>query len=401
MAPLTPLHSSIRALHFTQKRWFLLHATPLRSQQGGAVVSHTNITERKQAEEALQHAHDFSESLINTARNIVLVLDIGGRIVRFNPYMEELTGWQLDEVKDRDWFDVLAPERERERTREEFRRATAGERVHGNINSIVTRDGQERQIEWYDAPLTSADGRLIGLICTGQDVTERQMLQREILEIAAEEQRRIGQELHDGTQQQLTGLGLLAQNVATALRKLSRADEEVRILQQAGLLERIEGLSQKATQVQKGLEQAAREVNQLSRGLIPVEVDAQGLMSSLSELTRSVNEVQHMACKFESQGPVEVADSFTAGHLYRIAQEAVNNAIKHSRGDRIEISLTELPGVVVLNVLDNGRGIDEKRHGPGMGLRIMAYRAELIGATLTISQAIGGGTEVVCTLPRQ
>jgi signal transduction histidine kinase len=94
-----------------------------------------------------------------------------------------------------------------------------------------------------------------------------------------------------------------------------------------------------------------------------------------------------------------MANNFTATHLYRIAQEAVNNALKHSRGKRIEISLLERNGVITLKVFDNGNGIDKKReNGPGMGLRIMSYRAELIGAALSIGQANGGGTEMTCTV---
>jgi PAS domain S-box-containing protein len=354
-----------------------------------------DITDRKETQEALRREHEFSESLTNTARNIVLVLDTRGRIIRFNPYMEELTGWRLDEVEGQDWFDTFIPDHDRTRIRELFGKATSGERVHGNVSAIVTKDGHEREIEWYSAPLTDVGGKQIGLLATGLDVTERRMLEREVLEIAAEEQRRIGQELHDGTQQQLTGLGLISQNVAETLQKLAQADEA------GGVLDRLQELHQKATQVQTGLEQAAGEVNQLSRGLIPVELDAQGLMSSLTELARSVSDVQGVNCTFVSDGAIEVPDNFTATHLYRVAQEAVNNALKHSRGDRIEVSLSELNNLITLKVLDNGNGMDEKRaNGPGMGLRIMAYRADLIGATVQVGPAEEGGTQVSCTISR-
>ncbi|QDS94146.1 Sensor protein FixL [Roseimaritima multifibrata] len=352
-----------------------------------------DITDRKQAEESLRREHEFSESLTNMARNIVLVLDTGGRIVRFNPYMEELTGWQLDEVQGRDWFDTFLPEHSREKTRSLFRRGIAGERTHGNVSAILTKDGHEREIEWYDTTLTGGKGEVTGLLTTGLDVTERRMLEREILEIAAEEQRRIGQELHDSTQQQLTGLGLVAQNVAESLEQLVHVDEAV------GMLERVRELHRRAAKLHTGLDQAAREVNHLARGLVPVELDAQGLMSSLAELVRSVGDVQDVECKFINDRAVDVPDNFCSTHLYRVAQEAVNNALKHSRADRIEVSLSELDDLITLKVLDNGDGIEEKSsHGPGMGLRIMAYRADLIGATLHIGQATGGGTEVVCTI---
>ncbi len=380
----------------TKKRWFLLQATCLRNGRGGAVVSHTNITERRQTEEALRHAHEFSESLINTAQSIVLVLDVNGRIVRFNRYMEELTGWQLEEIRGHDWFEAFIPERDRTCIRELFGHATTGRRTQGNINSILTKDGQEREVEWYDAPLTDPDGRLMGLLCTGQDVTDRQMLQREVLEIAAQEQRRIGQELHDSTQQQLTGLGLLAQSIARTLETIHSKEYAAHL---AGPLAELHG---RARQVHHGLQHAAREVNQLARGLIPVEIDAQGLMSALTELACGISEVHPATCSFHAAGTVEVGNNPTATHLYRIAQEAVNNAIKHSQADRIDISLSKRNGVICLRVLDNGQGIGQNHfNGPGMGLRIMAYRAELIGAALKIGPGPSGGTEVACTISQE
>lgn len=358
-----------------------------------------DISDRREAQEALRQEHEFSESLTNTAQNIVLVLDMAGRIVRFNPYMEGVTGWRLDEVRGCDWFDTFLPEHNREPIRSLFARAIGGQRTLGNINAILTKEGYEREIAWYDAPLTNGGGELIGLLCTGLDVTERRTLEREILEIAAEEQRRIGQELHDSTQQQMTGLSLVAQNVAKGLAKLGADPAHAPLLPEAGLFDRIRELHRRAQQVHSGLETAAREVNQLSRGLIPVEVDAQGLMSSLTELARRVSEVQNVQCTFTSDRAIDVPDNFTATHLYRIAQEAVNNALKHSSGDRIVLSLAELNDVITLKVRDNGNGMDGKRaQGPGMGLRIMTYRADLIGATLVIGQANGGGTEVACTV---
>ena len=357
------------------------------------VSVHRDITERRSVEQSLWREHRFNESLINTAQNVVLVLDPDGCIVRFNPYLEELTGWRFDEVQGRDWFETFLPDYDRQRLRELFQESIGGQRTRGNVNPIVTKDGREREIEWYDAPLTDADGRLIGLLCIGLDVTERRMLEREILEIVAAEQRRIGQDLHDSTQQQLTGLGLLAQNAAAALGKLS-TDETA-----SALRDRLGALRQNLVQVHEGLKQASLEVNQLARGLVPVEVDSHGLMSALTELALGVSETQQVVCTFACDGAIEIADNSTATHLYRIAQEAVNNALKHSQADRIEVSLSGLGNRITLRVLDNGQGIEEKRRdGPGMGLRIMAYRAELIGAALQVGQTTGGGAEVACTI---
>jgi two-component system CheB/CheR fusion protein len=231
------------------------------------------------------------------------------------------------------------------------------------------------------------------------------MLEREILEIAAQEQRSIGQELHDGTQQQLNGLGLLAQTLVESLDRISdkMAANDRSFPPTAGLLiDRIAALRTMAARISDGIDNAAREVHLLSRGLIPVEVDARGLMAALGELAGSLDQLDQTTCVFACDQPVEVADNFTATHIYRIAQEAVTNALKHSSADRIEMSLEEADGCIKLKVRDNGIGIDPRRSDRlGMGLRIMGYRSKLIGATLEIEPADGGGTVVSCTVPQE
>jgi signal transduction histidine kinase len=203
-----------------------------------------------------------------------------------------------------------------------------------------------------------------------------------IVSFNAEEDRRIGHELHDNTQQQLTGLGLLAQSLAETLAH--RSIPEARL----------------AARLAAGINESARHVHLLSRGLVPVEVDAQGLRSALTDLASTVGEQYTVQCRFDCHGPADVADNYVATHLYRIAQEAVNNAIKHGRAEWIEISLAGTEEIITLKVLDDGIGIGDKRSGgPGMGLRIMAYRASLIGASLQISSGHERGTLVSCSGP--
>jgi PAS domain S-box-containing protein len=133
----------------------------------------TDITERKRAEEALRSERDFAESLVETAQAIVLVLDTEGRIVRFNPYMEEISGYGLQEVQGKDWFTTFLPKRDQARIRTLFFQAIDDIQTRGNINPIVTKDGRERKIEWYDKTLKDADGNIVGLLAIGQDITAR------------------------------------------------------------------------------------------------------------------------------------------------------------------------------------------------------------------------------------
>jgi two-component system cell cycle sensor histidine kinase/response regulator CckA len=150
------------------------------------------LTERKRAEEALRKERDFAESLIEMAQVIVLVLNTEGRIVRFNPYLEQLSGYRLEEVQGQEWVTSFLPERDRAPIGELFRQAVGDIQTRGNINPIVTKDGRERLIEWYDKTLKGADGRVVGLLAVGQDITERKQAEedRERLLAQVQEQAR-------------------------------------------------------------------------------------------------------------------------------------------------------------------------------------------------------------------
>jgi PAS domain S-box-containing protein len=135
--------------------------------------------------EALRRERDFAASLIDTAQAIVLVLDTQGRIVRFNPYMEELSGYRLASVEGKDWFNTFLPPQDHTEIRELFKRAIGDIQTQGSVNRIVTKDGYERQIEWYDKTLKDADGNVVGLLAIGQDITERVQTEQRIQHLNA------------------------------------------------------------------------------------------------------------------------------------------------------------------------------------------------------------------------
>jgi PAS domain S-box-containing protein len=128
---------------------------------------------RRAAKQAARKEQEFSQAIIQTAQAIVLVLDPQGRIVTFNPYMEEISGYSLAEVQGKDWFDTFLPRQVRARVREFFARAIDDIQTRGNVDAIVTKSGQLREIEWYDKTLKGAGGDTTGLLCIGQDITER------------------------------------------------------------------------------------------------------------------------------------------------------------------------------------------------------------------------------------
>ncbi|MDD5455147.1 MAG: PAS domain S-box protein, partial [Candidatus Ratteibacteria bacterium] len=132
-----------------------------------------DITQHKQDEEEIKREKEFTESIFNTAPVIILVLDTKANIINFNSYMENLTDYKLEEVKGKNWFDTFLPEKNREQTKNIFSKTLSNMPASGNINPIITKDGREVLIEWYNKTLKDKNGQIIGIIATGQDITKR------------------------------------------------------------------------------------------------------------------------------------------------------------------------------------------------------------------------------------
>jgi len=141
-----------------------------------------DVTQRKQFEENLRKERDFSQNLIDTAQTIILTLDTEGRIVDFNQYMEELSGYKIEEVKGKDWFTTFLPECDYDRIRALFKNAIGGIQTKGNVNPIITKDGKQRFISWYDKTLKNKNGEITSLTSIGQDVTENRKMMEELQE---------------------------------------------------------------------------------------------------------------------------------------------------------------------------------------------------------------------------
>jgi len=208
---------------------------------------------------------------------------------------------------------------------------------------------------------------------------DRRKLEEELLAISGREQQRIGQDLHDGLCQQLVGIEFRNSVLALQLAKEEAAKTEA---------ERIGELIRDAT----------RQARLLAQGLSPVQLEANGLMSALEELTSNASKLFNITCRFECPRPVLVADNTVATHLYRIVQEAITNAVKHGHAKSIIVSLSSSADESTLKITNNGAEFPAGANAKGgLGLRIMEYRADMIGATLKIGSAKGKGTTVACT----
>jgi signal transduction histidine kinase len=212
-------------------------------------------------------------------------------------------------------------------------------------------------------------------------VSELRSLEKEVLEISEREQMRIGHDLHDGVGQELTGVALLTQNLRQRLAQQGLAEES------------------QAARIALLINRALEQTRKLARGFSPVELGPQGLETALRDLAMKVQTAMQRGCSVACRDPVEVVDDATALHLFRIAQEAVNNAVRHSTGRQIRIELDTIEGTTNLAIHDDGAGLPPpKSRGKGMGISVMQYRARMIGGSLEI-KSLSTGTSVICRCP--
>ncbi len=278
------------------------------------------------------------------------------------------------------WTEAIHPE-----DRERVSRTThdpGNNQAYDDQYRIVQPGGTVRWIRDRAFPVCDSAGRVVRMVGIAEDITERRRLEREILEVSDREQARIGQDLHDSLCQKLVSLAFDTQAMAERLAMRSAPEGDA--------ARRMTGL----------VDDMITEARAVARGLFPVQLELDGLGGALEQLAILVGTRWNVNCRLECPAPVSLRHLAVATHLYRIAQEAVTNAVKHGRASRIVIGLYARERKVELCVTDNGCGLPSSPSaGGGMGLHTMEYRARTIGGTLSLARGPEGGTVVRCTAP--
>ena len=346
------------------------------------------ISDRVHTEEQLRKTMQQFRQLAENISDAFWMRDAdpatAGRMVYVSPAYEKIWGRSCKELYQSPhvWLEAIHPE-----DRETVAEAILTQQATGEYNQeyrIVRPDGTLRWIRDRAFPIRDHSGKVIRIVGIAEDTTDRRRLEREILEISDREQARIGQDLHDGLCQQLVSLGFDSHSLEQQLA--------ARTLPEAAVVEKMG----------KVLDNAITEARALSRGLFPVQLEVDGLNLALRQLAADTRTRARINCQLDCPQPVYIRDNTVATHLYRIAQEAVNNAVKHSRAGSILIQLQADQNRVDLKISDDGVGITVPlRSGGGMGMHIMHYRARTIGATLKIERRPKHGTVISCSAPLQ
>ncbi|MHC4133364.1 MAG: PAS domain S-box protein [Planctomycetota bacterium] len=359
-----------------------------------------DITERKEAERALREQRDFANDLIETAQAIVLVLDPEGRIVRFNKYMEELSGYRLEEVKGKDWFAIFLPEKDRPRIRDVFGDAVADLEVRGNINPIVRKDGTEREISWWAKTLKDGDGNVVGVLSVGHNVTELRDAQERVVQ--AERLAGIGE--------MITGLAHESRN---ALQRI-QACLEMLSLEVEGRPEALDYVRR----IQKAQDYLSQLYDEVRNYAAPLQLEMQecdlrrlwGAAWADLELRRRGKAIE-LIDRTDGADLTFRVDPFAFGQVFR---NILDNAIT-AVGEKGRISADCKTGhsAVALTFSDSGPGLDAdqkerifrpfyttKTQGTGLGLAIVKRIVEAHGGRVAVGSGSMPGAAIVVTLPR-
>jgi two-component system, LuxR family, sensor kinase FixL len=322
-----------------------------------------------EALKALQKSHERFRLLFERSLDAILIADDRGRFVEVNGAACRLLGLCRDQLLKWKWSDLPAQALHQHSQR----------RSEGLGELTFTKPNGERCFIEFSSTQLAPDLNLSIL----RDVTERRALEHEIQEISEREQRRLGQDLHDGLGQSMTGIAFLAKVLQQKLQ--AKAAEE----------------AEAAGNIASLINEALAQTRRLSRGLCPVVLDSNDIEAALGQLAENLRTLFSVSCELQCEPEIKITDNAVAVHLYRIAQEAATNAIKHGQAKNIGLSLTSTKSRLILRVTDDGCGLPPGVHkGKGMGLRVMQHRARMIGATIVLRPSKERGVTVICSLPK-
>lgn len=326
--------------------------------------------------------HRLLTAIVHASNDAITVQDFNGKIRLWNLGAERIYGYteaealkmNIRQIVPNHKVNELLAFKERLREREE---------IQSFETQRLTKEGHLVDVLVTATALTGEAGKPVGVATTERDITERKRVAKELLLIKERDQQLIGREIHDSLGQVLTGIAIKSRGLELRLKNKS-------LLREAADVAEICGLAN----------EAIAQTRRLAKMLCPIDLEVGGLVSALQGLASQAKDLLNVSCQFSYKNVVPIGDPIKARHLYRIAQEAITNAARHAKAKNVSIELASDEDTSILKVENDGKGFPKHRTGKkGLGLRIMEYRAHMIGGSLDIGKGRKGGTIVTCTFP--
>ena len=326
----------------------------------------------------LKESEGIYRTIFETTGNATIIIEKDTSISLANKEFELLSGYSREEiVNNKSWTEfILEEDLDKMLEYHRLRRIDSTAAPRNYDFRFIDKYGNQKEI-YMTVDIIPGTKKSVA---SYMNVSEQKRLQSEIIRVSEQERRQIGNDLHDGLGPHLVGINFMTNLLKQKLIAKS-ANEEAKNIDEINEL----------------ISQAIEHIRQLVKGLSPVDIDANGLIFAVEDLTSNVEKVYSISCKFTHKSSISIHDNITAIHLFLITQEAVNNSIKHSKAKNIDVNMIENNDVITLMIKDDGIGIekllDKKK---GVGINIMKYRARIINASLNIGQNDTGGTSVTC-----
>jgi PAS domain S-box-containing protein len=302
-------------------------------------------------------------------------------ITEFNKEAERIYGYTRASVVGKDYLELFVPKENHEYVTSDINKVLAGESTFGYESPIISKDGTKYNLLWNLTSMLNIEGKPVGIIAMGVDITYRSILERAVIDFEEQERQRIGHDLHDDVGQLMTGLGFKTQSLLEKLKTINGS------------------LYREGEEISELVDQAKNKLRHLTKGLLPIDLSDMGLLESIEGLASDIIRLFGTSCELSYAEHFNIKNKDAVIHLYRIVQEATTNALKHAKADKIEIRLDRSDDHVTMIIKDNGVGIsDSVLSKGGIGLKIMEYRARLINASLKIYKAADCGTVVKCVM---
>ncbi|MFP4444534.1 MAG: PAS domain S-box protein, partial [Spirochaetia bacterium] len=374
-----PFMASVTAASVSRGTLFPAELSVNRFSSSGLIPGGYVFVIRDKSEEHRYRTMESTlASIVNASEDAIIGIDWEGTIVSWNSGAERMLGYSSGEIIGKNAA-LLTPSH----LPSELPSLLDDLRVNRKPENLETvwqgKSGSCVDVQTTISVIPGPESENT-LSIIGRNITERKQLERRILEISEEERRRLGRDLHDSLGQHLAGTLFQSRFLHSALEESGK-----------------DNLAEQAGRVEKLLEEAVTQCRDIAKGFFPTALESEGLPGLLEELSHFTEQVYGIPVEADIHTPVNLENGMSI-QLFRIAQEAVTNAARHGKPDRIILEFRKKRGEYILKIQDNGAGL-HREETSGLGLKIMQYRAGVISGLLEIHSPPGGGTAVICRVP--